>query len=138
MNCFFKGSGALDINVCTAISEDATRVATSLGAEGTDNYNILRMSELTNEPISDLDNMSMGTFYRKIVTDIGQQLSVRQLRQENLEVIVQNLNNQRNDISGVDVNDEAAQLLMFEQMFQSMAKYLSTVQDTMDSLMAVL
>jgi flagellar hook-associated protein FlgK len=138
MNCFFSGSGALDIAVRSEIAEDPTRVATSLGADGTDNYNVLRISQLINEPMSDLDNMTIGTFHRKLVTDIGQQMNVRQMQQDNLEVIVQNLNNQRDDISGVDVNEEAAQLLMFEQMFQSMAKYLSTVQSTMESLMTIM
>jgi len=138
MNCFFSGSGALDIAVRSQIAEDPTQVATSLGADGTDNYNILRISQLINEPMSDLDNMTMGVFHRKLVTDIGQQMNVRQMQQDNLEVIVQNLSNQRDDVSGVDINEEAAQLLMFEQMFQSMAKYLSTVQSTMESLMTIM
>ncbi len=138
VNCFFSGSGALNIAVRSQITEDPTRVATSLGADGTDNYNALRMSQLKDEPISSLDNMSIGTFHRKLVTDVGQQLSIRQMREDNLMVIVQNLTNQRDDISGVDINEEAAQLLIFEQMFQSMAKYLSTVQSTMESLMTIM
>jgi len=138
MNCFFSGTGALNIRVRSAIADDPTRVATSLGPEGTDNYNVLRLSELINESISDLDDMPMGTFYRRLVTDIGQQMSIRQMRQENLEVVVQNLSNQRNDVSGVDVNEEAAQLLLFEQMFQAMAKYLSVVHSTMDSLATIM
>jgi flagellar hook-associated protein 1 FlgK len=137
MNCFFSGSGALDIDVRQEIAEDPTRVATSLGADCTDNYNVLRMAALINEPISDLGDMTIGTFHRKLVTDIGQQMIVRQMQKENLEVVMQNLNNQRNEVSGVDINEEAAQLLMFEQMFQSMAKYLSTVKSTMESLMTI-
>jgi flagellar hook-associated protein FlgK len=137
MNCFFSGSGALDIDVRKEITEDPTRVATSLGADCADNYNVLRMADLINEPISDLGNMTIGTFHRKLITDIGQQMIVRQMQQENLEVVMQNLNNQRNEVSGVDINEEAAQLLLFEQMFQSMAKYLSTVKSTMESLMTI-
>ncbi|MFA5423893.1 MAG: hypothetical protein WC374_08555, partial [Phycisphaerae bacterium] len=138
MNCFFSGSGALTIGVCSEINEDATRVATSLGADGLDNYNATKMSQLVNESIEELDNMTIGTYYKKLVTDIGQEMNVRQLNQDNLEVIVQNLSNQRDEVSGVDINEEAAQLLIFEQMFQAMAKYLSTVQSTMDSLMAIM
>lgn len=138
MNCFFSGSGALTIRVRSEISEDATLVATSLGADGTDNYNASRMSQLVNKPITELENMTVGTFYRKIVTDIGQEMNIRQMNQDNLEVIIQNLSNKRDEVSGVDINEEAAQLLIFEQMFQAMAKYLSTVQSMMDSLMAIM
>lgn len=48
---------------------------------------------------------------------------------------MQNLTNQRSELSGVDINEEAAQMLVFEQMFQAMAKYLGTVQSTIDGLM---
>jgi flagellar hook-associated protein 1 FlgK len=138
MNCLFSGDGALTMNVCPAISDDPSRVATSLGADGTDNYNVLRMSQLADKAVSDLGDMSMGDFYRKLVTDLGQQISIRQMQQENLQAVTQNLENQQSEISGVDINEESAQLLMFQQMFQSMAKYLSVAQTTMDSLMAVM
>ena len=72
--------------------------------------------------------MTAGQFYRQLVTDIGQQLSVKQMSQSNTENLVQSLINQQSEISGVDINDEAAQMLVFEQMFQAMAKYLGTVQ----------
>jgi flagellar hook-associated protein 1 FlgK len=51
---------------------------------------------------------------------------------------VQSLTNQQSEISGVDINDEAAQMIVFEQMFQASAKYLSTVQATLTSIMELL
>ena len=48
------------------------------------------------------------------------------------------LSNQQSDISGVDINEEAAQMLIFEQMFQAMSKYLGTVQSTLATLMDIL
>jgi len=51
--------------------------------------------------------------------------------------MIQNLGTQRSDLSGVDINDEAAQILVYEQMFQAMAKYLNTLQGTMMALMEV-
>ena len=41
-------------------------------------------------------------------------------------------------MSGVDINEEAAELLVYEQMFQAMAKYIATVQTSMASLMEIL
>jgi flagellar hook-associated protein FlgK len=37
----------------------------------------------------------------------------------------------------VNINDEAAQMLVFQQMFQAAAKYLSTLQTTMTALMDI-
>ena len=48
---------------------------------------------------------------------------------------MQNLQKRRDDVSSVNINDEAAQLLVFEKMFQAVARYLNTLQTTMTTLM---
>jgi flagellar hook-associated protein FlgK len=42
------------------------------------------------------------------------------------------------DLSAVNINDEAAQMLLLQQMFQAVAKYLSSLQTTMTALMDVM
>ena len=135
INTFFSGSSAGDMDVCSDISANPRRVATALGAEMTDNANAVRMADVRDEAISGLGSLTCGEFYRQLVADIGQQLSVKQMRQNNIEVIVLNLTNQRSEVSGVNINDEAAQLLVFEQMFQAMAKYMNTINSTISSIM---
>ena len=110
-------------------------MATALGADMTDNANALRLAGLRDQAVSSLNAMTPGEFYHRMITDIGQQLSVKQMRQDNIEVMVQNLLNQQSEVSGVDINNEAAQLLIFEQMFQAMAKYMATIQSTVAALM---
>ena len=73
-----------------------------------------------------------------MVTDIGQELFVRQARKDNIESMVQNLSNQQAETSGVNINDEAAKMLAFEQMFQAMAKYMNTIQRSLFTLMDIL
>jgi len=137
INTFFSGSGASDITVCSDISAAPDRIATALGAEMTDNTNVQRLAELKDQSISALNSMTPGEFYRGLVTDIGQQLMIEQKRQDSLEGIIQNLVNRQGEISGVDINEQAAQMLVFEQMFQAMAKYMNTVQSSFESLMEI-
>ena len=138
MNCFFSGSSAAGISVCSDIVSAPARIATCLGADMTDNINIMRMAGVKDIAVSTLNSSTCGDFYRRLVTDIGQQLSVRQMRQNNIEVMMQSLTNQQSDISGVDINEEATQLLVFERMFQAAAKYMSTIGVTNDSLMQLI
>jgi len=138
INTFFSGSSAADMKVCSDISATPGRIATALGAEMTDNTNALRMADLRDQALSSLDSMTPGEFYRRLVADVGRQLSVKQMQEDNIEVMVQNLANQRSDVSGVDINDEAAKLLIYEQMFQAMAKYLSTVQSSLLTIMEIM
>ncbi|MHC4388412.1 MAG: hypothetical protein ACYSX1_07370, partial [Planctomycetota bacterium] len=138
INTFFSGSSALDIDVCSDIAATPGRVAASLGAEMTDNANAQRMAELQDQALSSLGNMSPAEFYDQLVTDMGQQISLKGLQVDNIEVVVLNLSNQQSDVSGVDINEEAAKLLIYEQMFQAMAKYLSTVQSSLYAVMEIL
>lgn len=135
LNTFFAGNSAENMTVSNDILQDPRRVATALGAEMTDNFNVTRMADLADTTLSALDGMTAGEYYRAIATDIGQHISTKQLHQENVEVMVLNLENQRSEVSGVDINEESAKLLIFEQMYQSMAKYLAILDQSMDSLM---
>ena len=138
INTFFSGTSAMNMEVCSDISAAPGRIATSLSADMTDNANVSRMAGLKEEYISSLNTMTPVEFYRRLVTDIGQQLSLKKIHQDNTEIMIQNLSNQQSETSGVDINEEATQLLVFEQMFQSLAKYLYTVQSLMSSLMEVI
>ena len=138
INTFFSGNGAIDMAVRSDISSNPGRVATAIGPEMTDNTNAVRMADVKDRAITNLGSLTCGEFYRRLVTDIGQQLSVREMRQNNIEVMALNLANQRSEVSGVDVNDEAAQMLVFEQMFQAMARYMNTTNSLISSIVEML
>jgi flagellar hook-associated protein FlgK len=138
INTFFSGSSAVKMTVCSDISATPERIATSLGADMTDNTNASLMADLKDQALSSLNTMTPVEFYRRLVTDIGQQLYLKNIHQDNIEMISQNLVNQQTEISGVNINDEAAQMLVFEQMYQAMAKYMNTVQSSISSLMELI
>ena len=138
INTLFSGSSATNIAVCSEIADSPGRIATALGTDMTDNTNALRMVGVKDQTISSLNSMTAPEFYRRLVTDIGQQVSVKQIRQENMEVMVQNLASQQSEMSGVNINDEAARMLLFEQMFKAMAKYLNTVQSSIFTMMEII
>jgi len=137
INTFFSGRSASDIAICSDINTTPGRVAAALGADMTDNANALRMVGLKDQAVTSLNSMTPGEFYRQMVTDIAQQLFVKQARKDNITSMVQNLSNQQSEISGVDINDEAARMLVFEQMFKAMSKYLSTIQSLLISIMEI-
>ncbi len=138
LNTFFSGVNASSMELCSDVSESPGRIATSLGADMTDNANALKLASVSELQINELDSLTAGQFYRKLVSDIGQQLSIKQMSQDSIETLLQSLTNQQSEISGVDINDEAAQMLVFERMFEAMAKYLNTVQSTITTIMELL
>jgi flagellar hook-associated protein 1 FlgK len=137
LNTFFIGSNAADMAVCADVADSPGRVATALGADMTDNANIMRLVGVKDQSFSSLDALTPVEFYRRLVTEIGQELSIKQMREGNIEVTIQNLASQQSNISGVNINDEAAQMLVFEQMFQAMARYMNAVHSSLSSLMEI-
>jgi len=138
INTFFSGSSARNMAICSDIVDSPGRIATALGADQSDNTNALLLLGVKDEAVDSLNAMTPEEFYRQLVTDIGQQVSVKQTRSDSIQAMVQELTNRQSEISGVDINDEAAQLLIFEQMFQAMSKYLSMVQDAIETIMEML
>ena len=137
MNTFFSGASASEMRVCNDIVGAPDRIATAYGGDLTDNTAALRLAAVRDEGVESLTGMTPGEYYHRMVANLGQQVDLRESRQENVEAMIQNLEKRRSDISAVNINDEAAQLMIFEKMFQAMAKYLSTLQTMMATLMDI-
>ncbi len=126
MNTFFSGNSATSIAVRDEIKADPNRLATARRADGTGNDNIVGIAEVGRASLSVLGNVTIPEFYRQLVLKVGHGTAIRQARQKSIAHMLHQLENQREDVSGVDINEEVAKLLAFERMFQAMARFLST------------
>jgi len=138
MNTLFQGEGAADMRVRQEVLDDPALLATARGADGADNLAVRRMAELGETQLAGLGDVTPTGAFGLIVTGIGQRIAVREIRQESLQSVMRQLENQRDATSGVDINEEAAKLLVFEQMYQGMAKFLQTQQEAMQTLVNIL
>lgn len=138
INCFFSGVDATSIGVCSAISDSGARIAVSCSVEMTDSRNASLMAGIGDVARSELNGLTLKEYYRELATDVGNQISVMQMRHDNTAGVLRNLSNQRDATSGVDINEEATKMLVFERMFQAMAKYINVISDTLDSLITII
>jgi flagellar hook-associated protein 1 len=138
VNAFFSGTSAQSMAVLSVFDNEPGRLATSLGSDHSDNVNAKRLAGLTDEALEDLSGRTISDYYNRLVTTLGQDISTKKMRQDNTEAMLQDLQSRQSETSGVDVNDEAAQILMYEQMYQAMAKFMNSVQTTTDTLMSLL
>jgi flagellar hook-associated protein FlgK len=135
MNTFFSGASASEMRVCSDIADAPGRIATALGSDLTDNTAVLKLAAVREEAVQSLNGMTPSEYYHRVAADLGQEVSLKQSRQDNVEAMIQNLDQRRSELSSVNVNDEAALLLVFEKMFQAVAKYLNSIQTTMTTMM---
>jgi flagellar hook-associated protein 1 FlgK len=135
MNTFFSGGSASEMRVWDDITAAPDRIATAYGGDLTDNAAALRLAAVRDEGVAALTGMTPSEYYHRTVANLGQQVDLRESRRDNIEAMMQNLEKRRSEISAVNINDEAALLMVYEKMFQAVAKYLSTLQMTMTTLM---
>ncbi|MBM4017738.1 MAG: flagellar hook-associated protein FlgK [Planctomycetes bacterium] len=134
LNAFFTGNSAASMQVSADLRDAPERLATALTPAATDNRGARRMADVADTAAETLGGLTIGDAYRSLAADVGRQVAVRSARVEALQQSNRLLTAQRDEATGVDINEEAAKLIIFQQLFQSMAKYLATVRQTNETL----
>ena len=139
INTFFSGTTATNMAVRTDIMvEPGRRFAVSRDAAMINSDNIGRMIGIGENSYAALGERSIPDFFRGIVTGVGQAVVVREARTSGLKGVMEQLNSHRDEISGVDLNEETAKLISLERMFQGMARVISAQDKAMGELMDLL
>lgn len=134
MGTFFQGSDANTIQVAQNISDDPRLVATGLGDGPADPRNIQNISNLRDSKVLQNQSTSFEQFYQGMVGVLGVRAQEAKELLKNQEIITQHLENERAAISGVNVDEEAVELLRFQRIYQGAARYISVVDSIMETL----
>jgi flagellar hook-associated protein 1 FlgK len=129
---FFSGTDATDIGVSiTAAQIAAASAASSPG----DNSNALAMADIQNDPtLTPLNGATIDGAYNQLVTTIGSDSQAAQRSTANANVIVQSIQNQRDSVSSVSIDEEMTNLVKFQQGYQASARALTTMDDVLELL----
>jgi flagellar hook-associated protein 1 FlgK len=138
INTFFRGTSASNVEVEDRIMTNPGSFASGLTGDYADNMNVSRMAEIGDTPSDNLDGEAPVQYFQTFVTTVGEAVNIRKGRQDSLNNITTQLLMQRDEVSGVDVNHQAAQLLVFERMFQATAKVIGTQNNALTYLMNIL
>ena len=138
MNTFFTGTTASSFAVDADIIDDPTMFAGCLGADLIDNENVTKMAEVGETGLDSLGGLTPGEYYKQLVTDVGMDVATTETLVESTETMLTSLADRQSEISGVDINDEAAQLIVYQQMVQASAKFLNAIQQSLEVIMEML
>ncbi len=136
LNTFFAGSDAADIEVSSALAADHQYLAAG-GAEGP-NANALAMVSLRGTGLSGLNGRSLGQYWSDHVFNVGAARARAEDQAMADTVVVQNLQAQQAAVSGVNADEEAINLLTFQRAYQGSARFISVVDELMQTLLAII
>ena len=118
-----------------AADGDSFSVITNTDGVG-DNRNMLLLARLQTKDVMP-GGGSINDGYADIVTTVGSQATLAKMSKEALQVIYDQSLEAKDRISGVSLDEEAADLIKFQQAFQASAKIIQVSQTLFDSILAV-
>ena len=117
------------------VDGDSFSVFQNTNAVG-DNKSILAMSRLQNKQVLEGDR-SLGDGYLELVSDIGNASALAKISQEALQVVHDQAVEEKDKVSGVSLDQEAADLIRFQQAFQASAQVIQASNKMIDSLISI-
>jgi flagellar hook-associated protein FlgK len=138
VNSFFTGRGAAGIAVNPALLNDPSQLAASRSGERGDGSNLERFAQVRDSALFASGTRTFTQSMTDLSSGIGSTVRGLDDAQTAQQAIVQDLFSQEQSVAGVDINEEVVRMLDYQRLIQSASKYMATVNDTLDSVMAIL
>ncbi|MEW6573311.1 MAG: flagellar hook-associated protein FlgK [Bacillota bacterium] len=135
-NDFFSGTGASDIAVAAGILADLNTIAaaTDVAKIPGDGSNALAIAQLkdalTMPPAAPTG--TFGDYYRSLVATVGIDTEQAVRMTENEEILLGELENKRQSVMGVSIDEEMANIIQFSHAYQAAARVLNTLDEELD------
>lgn len=100
-----------------------------------DNRNARAMAALGDQPV--VDGMTFNDAFATLLSDVGNRTVQAQVAQQTSEKTLSAAKAAFSAESGVNLDEEAAKLLQYQQAYQAAARVISTAQTIFDSILSV-
>jgi flagellar hook-associated protein 1 FlgK len=124
------GAGS-SANIGVAISDPALIAASSDGSAGS-NGNLANLSAIQDQTI--IAGATPITYYGNIVFSVGNDVSNGTAELRSSQLVLQQLQDQRGSISGVSLDEEAANMTRYQQAYDAAAHIVTTVNQMLETV----
>lgn len=127
---FFSGTGASDIRLALA---DGSGIATAPAGSGANSRDIGNLAALQ----SALSNGGPASTLDSVLFGLSSEISARRITRDALRNIADSAAAVLAGETAVDLDDEAANLVRFQQAFQASGRVIQTATDIFDTILAI-
>jgi flagellar hook-associated protein 1 FlgK len=139
-NDFFTGTAsAAGIQVNPLITNDTNLIAAAEGIDKPgDNGNAIAIANLQEALTMNGSTTTFGAYYDSMVSDAG--LAVQQATSyyDHQSQMVLQVENYRESISGVSIDEETVNLIKYQKAYQAAAKLINTADEMMETILAMI
>lgn len=133
LNPFFSGVNAESMAVHDDLLRHPERLSAAQSNAAGDNANAIAFGAL--RILSAVDEASFEELYQNLVGRLGVETAEMRHRSENQQFVLQQLQNQRERMSGVNIDEEAVKMLQYQRAFQATARFIGVVDSLMETLL---
>lgn len=126
------------LSLAREIDEDRSLIAAAGGnghgytqGEG-DGSNALRMAQLKQTKVLQSRSSDFNTFYEAFIANLGSQAQRAQTMLKNQDTLVEQIDNQRQSVMGVNIDEEMMDIIKFQQAFNAISRYITTIDEMLD------
>lgn len=138
-NDFFTGTDAGDIAVNSAIEADVNLIAAAGDAAALpgDNSAAIAIANLQSALTMSGGNATFDDYYTSLVGDVGNDVSTADLNYDHQTTMIQHLENYREEVSGVSLDEEMVNLVKFQHAYNAAAKLITTTDEMMATIISI-
>jgi flagellar hook-associated protein 1 FlgK len=129
---------AAAIQIDPTLAADPRKVAAASNATAGDNGNARSMASLRTASLMPGGTGTLTDGWAELVYQVGQDLSTTKAEQTNRAEIVSQVEALRDSVSGVSLDEEATMMMKFQRGYEANARYFTTINRAIDSLMQML
>jgi flagellar hook-associated protein 1 FlgK len=125
---------ASNITLSQDINIDAARIAASQSGEVGDNAIALAIADLKSDRLMMKGMASINEFYATKIGEIGIETDRAGTLKENYELLVAQLDNARQSVQGVSLDEEMAQMIKFQHAYDAAARVITVMDQSLETV----
>jgi len=132
INTLLSGHDANTFDVDTRVLEEPGMVAAATTSNPGDNSNAVRLTELRSALIGDLGGGTFADFLESTVSNLAVQARTTTESRMSAEDFMGSLRSRHETISGVDMNEEAVNIIRYQNAFRGAGRFIATINRLLD------
>ena len=137
INTFFTGSNAADIDVSQILRDNPNMLAVGHGHVPGSNGIALAIADLQDTRLDGLDGRSLREYWQQSVNALAVRTGAANAAVQSSALVKESLSAQVQSVAGVSLDEEAINLMTFQRQFQAAARFISVIDETLQTLMSI-
>jgi flagellar hook-associated protein 1 FlgK len=115
--------------------EDPVNIAAATNPDAPgDGNNAVAIANLQTAMVMNGNTGTINQFYTSQIGDFGLQVQSAQTRADERATVVQSLDTLRDSVSGVNLDEEAANLIKYQRAYQAATRMITALDEMMDKV----